>query len=182
VLPGLPSPAADWSKLTPGDVERVVQSCEQHWFTTVVLTGAVVEDLSRWASRYGISRQVLGRAALVVGVCEASPMGVREFGEWLVQAAPVGTVLVVVSGLPRRSRAAYSTVQDALRSLCGARVEVIGGLPLDDRSTKARWNGTLVDRGPWFKSMLAVVDVVAEVADDLIAAATPATPAARVGW
>lgn len=152
VIGGLPS-GAEWSRVSPTGVLSLLHSCRQRWSTTVAVTGPVVEDLRRWADRYGISREIIATAPTVIGACAASPKGVLSFAEWLGETRPTSAVQVVVNKVPAGSAFVRGEVFDRLRSLCGHRIELVGALPWDRRVVRAEWDAALVRRGPYSKAL-----------------------------
>lgn len=159
VIAGLPS-AAEWSRVTAGEVHRLVQACALRWEHVVVVTGPRVEDLHRWVDRYGTSRELLATASTVVGVCAATPRGVLAFAEWLADTRPPCRVQTVINRIPASSPFVRGEVADRLRSLCGDRVEVVGAVPWDRRVVRAEWDGVLVRRGPYAKALDRTVEAL----------------------
>lgn len=157
VIAGLPS-AAEWPQMSSAGVQRLLGVCVQRWSTVVAVTGPVVEDLRRWVDRYGVSRDLLATAPVVVGVCAASPNGVLAFASWLSAVRPQAVVQVIVNKVPAGSPFVRGEVFDRLRSLCGDRVELVGALPWDRRVTHAEWNGELVRRGRFARAVHQTAD------------------------
>lgn len=163
VIGGIPS-AAEWSRVSATGVRRLLWACLERWSTVVAVTGPTVEDLRRWVDRYGVSRELLGSAAVVVGVCAASRRGVLEFTEWLSQARPSvgdGRVQVIVNRVPAGSPFVRGEVFDQLRSLCGERIELVGAVPCDRRVVRAEWNAELVRRGPYARALDGIAGALA---------------------
>jgi hypothetical protein len=152
VICGLPS-GDDWNKLNEHDSVHLLAECDQNWSSVVAITGPMLEDLSGWVPRFSVSRRLLATAQHVLAVCDASPVGVMRFGQWLNHANTKVPVLVVITGVPPKSRHAVGEVADRLASMCGERVDVIGWLPADPRVAIAAWNGDLVGRGPFNRAM-----------------------------
>ncbi len=169
VIGGLPS-GAEWNRVSPSAVLALLHACRQRWSTVVAVTGPTVEDLRRWADRYGVSREILGTTPTVVGVCAASPKGVLAFAEWLGDARPSAVVQVVVNKVPAGSAFVRGEVFDRLRSLCGDRIELVGALPWDRRVVRAEWDAALVRRGPYSKALDQTVAALAlEVVEERVA-------------
>lgn len=161
VIGGLPS-GAEWSRVSPAGVLTLLNACRRRrWSTTVAVTGPRVEDLRRWADRYGVSREIIGTAPTVIGVCAASPKGVLSFAEWLGESRPSAVVQVVVNKVPAGSAFVRGEVFDRLRSLCGDRIQLVSALPWDRRVVRAEWDAALVRRGPYSKALDRTVAALA---------------------
>jgi hypothetical protein len=164
VLAGLAA-REDWGLLRADDVTDLVVELSARWPVVVARIGPTLEDLGRWVPRYEVSRRTLERAGAVVGVCEATPMGVLRFVDWLADAsalAPHGVVDVVLNKAPRSS-AQRAQLVEQLRDVAGDRVRSITPLPRDRRVERAAWDAEIVTGGPFARAVRTVATDLAAV-------------------
>lgn len=152
VIVGLPSPR-DWDRLLADDVASIISACSDEWGRVVVATGPIIEDMQRWADRFGVSRHALAAADAVVGCCEPSPRGVLRFTDWGADVRDLRDDLHVVVNKVSRSRWMAAEVRGQLADVGGAFMHEITELPLDRRVAAAEWDGQLVARGPFTKAV-----------------------------
>lgn len=152
VIVGLPSPR-DWDRLMADDVAAIISACSDEWGRVVVATGPIIEDMQRWADRFGVSRHALAAADAVVGCCEPSPRGVLRFTDWGADVRDLRDDLHVVVNKVSRSRWMAAEVRGQLADVGGAFMHDITELPLDRRVVAAEWDGQLVARGPFTKAV-----------------------------
>ncbi|MCU1394900.1 MAG: hypothetical protein JWM34_3328 [Ilumatobacteraceae bacterium] len=156
VIVGLPTPR-DWDRLVGNDVAALLDACRSRWERIVVTTSPLIEDLQRWGDRFGNSRRVLAAADTIVGCAEPSPRGVLRYLDWLADVA--GTrpkVLTVINRAPKAKRSAADAALQ-LFDIGGALIDDISEIPFDRHVGIAEWDGTLVKRGKFTKSIAAVV-------------------------
>jgi Mrp family chromosome partitioning ATPase len=159
VIVGLPSPR-DWDRLMAEDVASILTACSGTWDRVVVATGPIIEDMQRWADRFGASRHALASADAVVGCCEPSPRGVLRFTDWGADVCDLREDLhVVINKLPR-SRWIAAEVRNQLADVGGSFMPAIDEVPLDRRVEGAEWDGQLVARGPFTKAVARVVSSI----------------------
>ena len=155
VITGLATPR-DWDRLTPHDVMELLSVCRRGWERVVVTTSPLVEDLTRWGDRFGISRRVLSNADLVIGAAEPTPRGVLRYLDWMTDAGllrrDVGTVLNMV---PRSKRISCEAVEQ-LREVGGDLIGEVFEMPFDRAVAAAEWDGRLVTRGRFRKAVAAL--------------------------
>jgi MinD-like ATPase involved in chromosome partitioning or flagellar assembly len=154
LLAGLANPA-DWPQVRPQEVAEVVAELRSLREHVIVNVGAHAEDLPRLggADRYGVTREVLGAADVVVGVGVATPVGVARLISWIAEVvvlAPARPVHLVVNKVPA-SRFVRSEVEaEILRNYTPASLHL---LPLDAAVEKAAWRGELVAHGPFTRAV-----------------------------
>lgn len=156
----------DWSLLRADDAGDLVYELSARWSFVVARTGPILEDLGRWVPRYEVARRTLERATSVVGVCDASPLGVLRFLDWLTDAVdvvPVAAIDVAINRCPR-SPAQRAELVEQLREAAGDRVGRVVALPCDRRVARAAWDAEAVAGGPFVKALRCLADAVAEVA------------------
>lgn len=155
VIVGLPSPR-DWDRLLADDVASILSASSGTWDRVVVATGPIIEDMQRWADRFGVSRHALAAADAAVGCCEPSPRGVLRFTDWGADVRDLRDDLhVVVNKLPS-SRWVAAEVRSQLTDVGGSFMPDIHELPLDRRVEAAEWDGHLVARGPFTKAVARI--------------------------
>lgn len=159
VIVGLPSPR-DWDRLMADDVASILSTCSGTWDRVVVATGPIIEDMQRWADRFGVSRHALASADVVVGCCEPSPRGVLRFTDWGADVRDLRDDLQVVINKVPRSRWTAAEVRSQLADVGGSFMPAIDELPLDRRVEAAEWDGQLVARGPFTKSVARIASSI----------------------
>jgi MinD-like ATPase involved in chromosome partitioning or flagellar assembly len=168
VLSGLPN-TADWSELRPGEVVDVITELARLRQHVLVNLGHRLEELGGLggASRYGVSRTVIGVADTVVGVCAATPVGLARYLEWVADVRAL-TRLPIHTVINRAPTSAFKRgeLEDELRRTYAP--PTLGFLPDDKRVSEAAWAGEPVTSTAFVKA----VDAIA--ADVLVAA--PGTP------
>lgn len=159
VIVGLATPR-DWDRLVPSDVTELLSVCRRQWERVVVTTSPLIEDLTRWGDRFGVSRRVLTNADIVVGAAEPTPRGVLRYLDWFADAGLLrGDVVTVLNKVPSSRRVAFEARQQLIDT-AGTLVDVVWEVPLDRAVTAAEWDGQLVGRGRFHKALIGVVDEV----------------------
>ena len=154
VLAGLAT-RDDWALLRPDDAVDLVSELSARWDAVVARVGPSLEDLGRWVGRHEVSRRTLASATKVVGVCDASPVGVLRFLDWLSDAVDLlgsGAVDVVVNRAPR-SPVQRGELVDQLVDVAGDRVRSVVTAPLDRRVSRAAWDAEVIDGGRFLRSL-----------------------------
>lgn len=159
VIVGLATPR-DWDRLVPSDVTELLSVCRREWERVVVTTSPLIEDLTRWGDRFGVSRRVLTNADIVVGAAEPTPRGVLRYLDWFADAGWLrGDVVTVLNKVPSSRRVAFEARQQLIDT-AGTLVDVVWEVPFDRAVTAAEWDGQLVGRGRFHKALVGVVDEV----------------------
>ncbi len=155
VIVGLTS-RDDWSLLRPDDALDLVDELAARWSHVVVRLGPQLEDLSgHHVDRFGVSRALAARADAVVGVCDATPLGLLRFLDWLVDLAMVAgeaPIDVVLNRVPRRSRR-WVEVEDQLTRIAGERIRSVVAAPVCRSVERAAWNGDVVTSSGLHKAL-----------------------------
>jgi len=161
VVTGLPNSQA-WSQVRPGEVVRVVERLSEVAGLVVVDGAGMLEDVGSGAARgrFATARAMVGKADVIVAVCDPSPHGVARFLAWAVEAialAPGASFVVAVNRAPG-SRFRRGELYDEISSSLPA-VEV-SFLPNDARIGDAAWNGSPTGRGPFTRAVRALAELV----------------------
>jgi MinD-like ATPase involved in chromosome partitioning or flagellar assembly len=159
LLAGLANPA-DWTQVRPEEAAEVVAELRGLRDHVIVNVGAHTEDLARFgaADRYGVTREVLGAADVVVGVGMATPVGVARLVAWIadvVVLAPGRPVHLVVNKAPASRFVRGEVEAELLRNYAPASLTVV---PLDPAVEKAAWRGELVAHGPFTRAVEGLAD------------------------
>ena len=159
LLAGLANPA-DWPQVRPHEAAEVVAELRGLRDHVIVNVGAHTEDLTRFgaADRYGVTREVLGAADVVVGVGIATPVGVARLVAWIadvVVLAPGRPVHLVVNKAPASRFVRGEVEAELLRTYAPASLTVV---PLDATVEKAAWRGELVAHGPFTRAVEGLAD------------------------
>ena len=154
LLAGLANPA-DWPQVRPQEAAEVVAELRSLRDHVIVNVSAHTEDLPRLgaADRYGVTREVLGAADVVIGVGVATPVGVARLVSWIadvVVLAPGKPVHLVVNKVPASRFVRAEVEAEILRNYAPASLHL---LPLDAAVEKAAWRGELVAQGPFTRAV-----------------------------
>ena len=160
VIVGIPTPR-DWDRLVATDLDMLLESCREGWDRVVLTTSPLIEDLQRWGDRFGTSRRLLGEADVVVGCAEPTPRGVLRYLDWLADVARLRSSVVTVANKVPSSRVAAETSRQ-LGDVGGSLIDDVVEVPFDRAVAAAEWDGSLVARGPFRKSMHRVVALIDE--------------------
>jgi MinD-like ATPase involved in chromosome partitioning or flagellar assembly len=160
VVGGLPNPSG-WAQVRPGEVLRVVDRLADELDLVVVDGVGLLEDIGPSArGRFAVARAMLAEADAVVGVCDASPVGIARFLRWYVDAeqfaAGVPTV-VAVNRVPRSRFRRGELVEELQQNLPTVDVVLV---PHDARVSAGAWSGELVGRGPFTRAIEDVAELV----------------------
>ena len=159
VLPGLPN-VGDWSEVRPGQVVDLASELTCLFDHVVFNVGSHLESLGFGGAieRYGISRRLVQQADRVIAVGLPTPVGVSRLLGWLADAdrlsggAPVD---VLINRSPRDQFRRGELVEEITRTY---QPTSFGFLPADDTVERAAWDGSLVGRGRFRKSLDRWVD------------------------
>jgi CO dehydrogenase nickel-insertion accessory protein CooC1 len=165
VLAGLAA-REDWGLLRADDASDLLEELAARYGTVVARLGPDLEDLGRWVPRYEVGRRCLAQCSRAVAVCEASPLGVLRFLDWLTDAidlAPGGAVDVVLNKASRSPDQRDQLVRQ-LTEVGGDRVRSIAVVPRDRRVERAAWDAEVVGRGPFERSIRRLALQLTEVA------------------
>ena len=154
LLAGLANPA-DWPQVRPQEVAEVVAELRGLRDHVIVNVGAHTEDLARLgaADRFGVTREVLAAADVVVGVGVATPVWVARLVSWIadvVALAPGKPIHLAINKVPAsrfvrgRWRARSSATTPRRRCTCS---------PFDAAVERAAWRGELVAPGAFTRAV-----------------------------
>jgi MinD-like ATPase involved in chromosome partitioning or flagellar assembly len=154
LLAGLANPS-DWPQVRPQEAAEVVAELRSLRDHVIVNVSAHTEDLPRLgaADRYGVTREVLGAADVVIGVGVATPVGVARLISWIadvVLLTPGTPVHLVVNKVPASRFVRGEVEAEILRNYAPASLHL---LPLDAAVEKAAWRGELVGLGPFTRGV-----------------------------
>lgn len=179
VLCGLPNVAA-WSQVRPAEVIDVIRAlCRGHRFVVADVANRL-EDVGGGArSRYGISREVVARASVLVGVGQATPVGVTRLLAWVADVRVLNAdapVHLVVNRAPADAFVQAEITDEIRRTYPPASLTFV---PHDRRVELAAWDGIAVARGPFVKAVAELTLLVAPVATPARTSRSRARLAAR---
>jgi len=157
LLAGLANPA-DWPHVRPEEVAEVAADLRSLRDHVIVNVGAFTEDLARLgaADRYGVTREVLSCADVIVGVGVATPVGVARLVSWIadvVALAPGKPIHLAINKVPPNRFVRSEVEAEILRNFAPASLHLI---PYDEAVEKAAWRGELVAAGPFTKGVEAL--------------------------
>ncbi|HEX3425503.1 MAG TPA: hypothetical protein VHT30_05180 [Acidimicrobiales bacterium] len=117
--------------------------------------------------RFGVARAILGRSDRVVVFGSADPCGARQLIEWRAAAhrdVDVEAPCDAVFGRASRRRFERAALQDVLACSTGSfPFHAVWFLPEDPAVLRARWDGHLITRGPWFDAVVALASDLGRV-------------------
>ena len=159
VLPGLPN-VSDWSEVRPGQVVDLAAELTSLFDHVVFNVGSSLESLGFGGAteRYGISRRLVQHADRLIAVGLPTPVGVSRLLGWLADADRLTggvPVDVLINRSPRDQFRRGELVEEITRTYQPAS---FGFLPADDTVERAAWDGTLVGKGRFRKSLDRWVD------------------------
>ena len=154
VLCGLPNPR-DWAELRPGEVVDVLDELARIRAMVVVNVGHRLEELGGLGggpARHGVTRAVIGRADLLVGVATPTPVGLARYLDWVadVRALSAAPLHAVVGRAPASAFRRGELEQELRRSFTPASLTFV---PNDKRVAEAEWEGVPVRPGPFTKAL-----------------------------
>jgi hypothetical protein len=156
VLCGLPNVTA-WSQVRPGEVIDVLDALADGPTTIIVNVASRVEDLvvGVGRARYGITRAVLGRATVVIGVGFGTPVGVTRLLGWVadVRALTDVPLHLVVNGSPRDGFRRAEIADEIQRTYPPAGLWFV---PHDEKVPAAAWAGGFVPPGVFTRAVSAI--------------------------
>lgn len=159
VVAGLGDPEA-WSQLRPGEVEAVVDELASRYRTVVVNAGSGIEPPQLGEGRFGLSRSMVRRADVLVGVGRSDPVSLSRLVRWAAEASRIAPDTPLVLALNRVPRSSYrrSEVRGELSRILPAVPIVV--LPEDKRVEEATWAGAPVAKGPFVRAVAKLVEEV----------------------
>lgn len=159
VLPGLPN-VSDWPEVRPGQVADLANELASLFDHVVFNVGSHIEPLGFGAAteRHGISRRLIQEADRVIAVGIPTPVGVSRLLGWLADADRLTggvPIDVLINRSPRDQFRRGELVEEITRTYQPAS---FGFIPHDENVERAAWDGTLVGRGRFRKSLDRWVD------------------------
>jgi MinD-like ATPase involved in chromosome partitioning or flagellar assembly len=163
ILGGIPNPAA-WAQVRPGEVIRVIDRLGEV-FETVIADGAgTLQELGGPPrSRFATAQALVREADVLVGVCDASPVGIGRLLSWAVEARSLApeTPLVVVAnrtpGAAFRRGELYDEISSSLN------VEDVVFVAFDRRVADAAWTGSPVARSRFTRGLERLGPVIVDI-------------------
>lgn len=167
VLAGLTHPQ-DWPQARPAETVEVVRALAAVRAQVIVNVGHRIEDVHSAGGhqRYGLSRQVLANADVVVAVALPTPVGVARLLEWLTTfraLTPRAPVHVVFNRSPSSGFKRSELVDEVTASTTPSSVWF---LPADPRVESAAWAGHVVIGGPFAKATAGLAGAVLPAGGD----------------
>ncbi len=159
VLPGLPN-VSDWSEVRPAQVADLATELTSLFDHVVFNVGSHIEALRFGGAteRYGISRRLIQQADRVIAVALPTPVGVSRLLGWLADADRLtggDPVDVLINRSPRDQFRRGELIEEITRTYQPAS---FGFIPSDDSVERAAWDGTLVGKGRFRRSLDRWVD------------------------
>lgn len=143
----------DWAQLHPGEVHTVMEELAAAEARVVVNIGAGLERPQVGEGRFGLARQLVSRADVIVGVGLPHPVAMARLVNWLAEADALASDARLVTVVNRVSRSIYQKGEVAAELSQAVPGIPIVMVPEDRRVTEAAWSGTPVGRGPFRRAM-----------------------------
>jgi hypothetical protein len=158
VLTGL-SGERDWMEVRPGQIGDLLAELRGQFRHVVVNCGSLLEQVGfAETGRFGITRQVVASADLLVGVGLPTPVGITRLLAWAADSTALNATafmhLVVNRRPPSRYRRA-EVVEEIDRAIPGV---AISFLPEDPGVETAAWRGSLVYSGLYVRTVRKLAD------------------------
>lgn len=155
IVPGLVK-GEDWAQLHPGEVHTVLEELAAGEARIVVNIGAGLERPQVGEGRFGLARELVSRADVVVGVGLPHPVAMARLVNWLFEADALAPGAHLIGVVNRVSRSIYQKGEVAAELSQAVPSIPIVMVPEDRRVTEAAWSGTLVGRGPFRRGLRRV--------------------------
>ena len=154
LLTGIPE-ASEWETVRADEVVDLIETTAGWFDELIVKVASPLEDLSGFRSRDGrfeVNRAVLGLAGDVVYVAEPTPVGLSRSLRWIAQARVItaARLHVVFGDAPTSSFQRGELSDELTRSYLPSSIT---WLPIDQGRERAVWNGTVIPKGPFLKTV-----------------------------
>ncbi len=155
LLTGIPE-ASEWETIRAEEVMDLIETAAGWFEHLIVKISPHMEDLSRYGARDGrfeVSRSVVGLAGDVVYVAEPTPVGLSRALRWISKTRSItaARLHVVFGGAAALSTFQRGELSDELtRSYMPASIT---WLPIDQGQERSVWNGTVIPKGPFRKTV-----------------------------
>lgn len=159
VLAGIANPD-DWALFGRDRCVDLLRRAAEQWDHVVAISGSRLHPMPTGTDRYGSSRGATSFGDLVIGVCEPTPTGVLHGLDWLIEARrlrPESPVWIAFAGRPRSAVQRADLVEAITREAGSELVAGVVFMPLGPEVEKACWEGRVVSRGRFAKSMRSFV-------------------------
>lgn len=145
----------DWSLLRPDDALSMINWVSQDRPVTIARIGSQLEVVAGSGGRYELSRMAAASSSEIIGVCDASAMGILRFSDWLVDIGDVMDITrvhVVMNRAPRALGPRQELI-DQLISIGGELIGAVHPVGRDPRVLDAAWAAEPVSRGRFARAM-----------------------------
>jgi MinD-like ATPase involved in chromosome partitioning or flagellar assembly len=153
LLCGVPN-AALWAQVRATEVLDVLRTVDADYGSVVADVGSSLEELDGGTrSRFGTARTVVGAADALVGVGTATPVGVSRLLGWVAAARALNGDAPIHLAVNRVLRSSFreSEMQQEIRRTFEP--ATLTFLPLDLKVERAVWTGSLVEHGPFVRTV-----------------------------
>jgi hypothetical protein len=160
VLTGIPN-AAVWQQVRAAEVVRVVEELGELVDVIVADGAGSLEDVGGTVrGRFATARALLAEADAVVGVCDASPVGVARLLAWIADAAQLTGDAPFVALVNRAPSPRFRRGELFEELMSAAPLVDVVFAASDPRVVHAAWNGAVVRRGPFTRAIDALASCV----------------------
>jgi MinD-like ATPase involved in chromosome partitioning or flagellar assembly len=153
ILGGIPN-SMSWMQVRPGEVLRVVERLAAVAQIVVVDGVGSLQDLGGPPrGRFATARALAIEAAVLVAVCDASPVGIARLLAWIVEVrglAPTTPIVVAVNRAPSAAFRRGELYDEIASSIDVADIAFVG---VDPRVVDAAWEGRPVARGRFTRTV-----------------------------
>jgi MinD-like ATPase involved in chromosome partitioning or flagellar assembly len=153
LLCGVPN-AALWAQVRAGEVLDVLRTVDDRYGSVVADVGSSLEELDSGSrARFGTARTVVGAADALVGVGVATPVGVSRLLGWVAAARALNDDAPIHLAVNRARRSAFVEAEIEQEIRRTFEPATLTFLPLDLKVERAVWTGSLVERGPFVRTV-----------------------------
>ncbi len=153
LLCGVPN-AALWAQVRATEVLDVLRTVDADYGSVVADVGSSLEELDGGArSRFGTARTVVGAADALVGVGAATPVGVSRLLGWVAAARALNDQAPIHLVVNRALRSAFRETEMEQEIRRTFEPATLTFLPLDLKVERAVWTGSLVEHGPFVRTV-----------------------------
>ena len=154
LLTGIPE-ASEWETVRADEVVDLIETTAGWFDELIVKVSPHMEDLSRFGAREGrfeVNRSLVGLAGDVVYVAEPTPVGLSRALRWISKARflTAARLHIVFGGASISSFQRGELSDEVTRSYMPASIT---WLPADQGQERAVWNGTVIPKGPFRKTV-----------------------------
>lgn len=163
VIPGLANPR-EWDELSLVDAGELIDGLRDHYAATVAVVHSLLEDLaplSGLEGRFDVGRHTVEKADEVLIAAAGSPVGLVRTISTIsdVRNLTQAPIHIVVNRMPRDGFMRGEWSRELERTFTPASISF---LPFDPRIPRAAWDGRMIERGRFARTIRSVASDLVE--------------------